>query len=62
MGTRPLSTGRPARGEPRYDNDGRPREAYGPQDHMALEDMQKLQALVKALRAAEILRGVSPFF
>jgi hypothetical protein len=29
---------------------------------MALEDMQKLQALVKALRAAEILRGVSPFF
>lgn len=49
-------------GTPRYDEDGKPVAAFGPEDHTRLRDKKMLQAVRKTLQAAETLPGVSPFF
>ena len=53
---------RNADGSVRRDDHGEPISEFGPQDHSELEDKAKLQATWKALKAVEMLPGVSPFF
>lgn len=53
---------RNADGKVQRGEDGRPIAAIGPKDHIDLKDMSALQAASKALKAAEALPGVSPFF
>lgn len=49
-------------GSVRRDEAGEPISEFGPQDHSDLQDDAKLQAAWKALKAAQMLLGVSPFF
>ncbi len=49
-------------GSPRLDEDGEPVVAFGPEDHVDLDDMKKLEVLRKALQTADLLPGVSSFF
>lgn len=49
-------------GSVRRDEDGEPISEFGPQDHSELQEDTKLQATWKALKAAQMLPGVSPFF
>lgn len=49
-------------GTPKYDQDGQPVVAFGPEDHVDIGDKEVLQALRKTIRAADAVPGVSPFF
>ena len=49
-------------GTPERDEDGEPIVEFGPEDHTKAEKMTKLQLYRKALNAADLLPGVSPFF
>ncbi len=51
-----------ADGSPKYDQDGKPIEVFGPADHTDLHDKKMLQAVRGTLKAAELIPGVSPFF
>lgn len=53
---------RHADGTPKYKDDDEPLIAFGPEDHTDIKDKKMLQAIRTALRAADALPGVSPFF
>ena len=49
-------------GTPKYDADGEPIPEFGPESHVDIQDQTLMRAVRQALRAADALPGVSPFF